>query len=108
MGTTAPILYAVSTVTDAPEILSSEPSETEANSGALSVEAMIETWVAELGREGSVSATEVQDRLLDLWGRLPEGEARANIERWLTETLERHLYQVSDVEARLSSVLPAV
>jgi hypothetical protein len=29
------------------------------------------------------------------------------VERWLTETLERNLYSVGDVDARLSTVLPA-
>jgi hypothetical protein len=46
----------------------------------------------------------VQDTLLDLWGVLPEGESRTEVERWLTETLERNLYSVSDVDARLTSV----
>jgi hypothetical protein len=54
-----------------------------------------------------VPASVVQDGLLDLWGHLPEGESRAEVERWLTETLERNLYSVGDVDARLSSVLPA-
>jgi hypothetical protein len=49
----------------------------------------------------------VQDCLLDLWGFLPEGETRTEVERWLTETLERQLYVVADVDARLASVLPA-
>lgn len=52
----------------------------------------------------SVPASVVQDCLLDLWDKLPEGEPRTEVERWLTETLERHLYVVSDVDARLESV----
>jgi hypothetical protein len=52
----------------------------------------------------SVPASVVQDTLLDLWGVLPEGESRTEVERWLTETLERNLYAVSDVDARLTSV----
>ena len=52
----------------------------------------------------SVPASLVQDTLLDLWGVLPEGESRSEVERWLTETLERNLYAVSDVDARLSTV----
>lgn len=107
------MIYAVRTVTDAPETTSSEPAASEPSSyGATadddSVAATIEMWRADLANEGSVSATEVQDRLLDLWGRLPDGDARAGIERWLTETLERHLYQVADVDARLDAVLTAV
>jgi len=52
----------------------------------------------------SVPASVVQDCLLDLWAKLPEGEPRTEVERWLTETLERSLYAVSDVDARLESV----
>jgi hypothetical protein len=69
------------------------------------VEEMISAWRSELGGLSSVSATRVQDRLLDLWGRLPEGGVRTDVERWLTETLERSLYAASDVEARLERVL---
>ena len=43
----------------------------------------------------SVPASVVQDGLLDLWGHLPEGETRTEVERWLTETLERSLYSVA-------------
>ena len=70
-----------------------------------SVEAFVASWRGELGEQGSVSASDVQDRLLDLWGSLPEGETRSLVERWLTETLERHLYQVEDVRRRLETVL---
>ena len=55
----------------------------------------------------SVSASVVQDGLLDLWGLLPDGDTRTLVERWLTETLERNLYVVADIDARLASVLPA-
>jgi hypothetical protein len=69
----------------------------------------IETALASFRRqlEGQISvpSSVVQDALLDLWGHLPEGDARAEVERWLTETLERHLYAVGDVDARLDTVL---
>jgi hypothetical protein len=79
---------------------------TEAQETApISVEPIISAWRSELDGNGSVSAQDVQDRLLDLWGRLPEGEVRAEVERWLTETLARHLYAVEDIDARLEQVL---
>lgn len=53
----------------------------------------------------SVSASLVQDGLLDIWGVLPEGDIRAQIEAWLTETLERSLYAVKDVDFRLDTLL---
>ena len=57
------------------------------------------------GHEVSVPASVVQDGLLDLWGLLPEGDQRSVVERWLTETLERNLYSVTDVDSRLDTVL---
>jgi hypothetical protein len=69
------------------------------------IEPLVAAWKAQLEGQVSVSASEVQDRLLDLWGALPDGEARTQVERWLTETLERHLYQVADIDARLATVL---
>jgi hypothetical protein len=84
-------------VTDAPEALSQlDP-----------IEDAIASFRRQLEGQVSVPASVVQDGLLDLWGHLPEGESRAEVERWLTETLERNLYSVGDVDARLSSVLPA-
>ena len=70
-------------------------------------EAAIASFRRQLEGQISVPASVVQDGLLDLWGYLPEGESRAQVERWLTETLERNLYSVGDVDARLSTVLPA-
>jgi hypothetical protein len=72
---------------------------------AESVEAFVAAWRSELGDQGSISASDVQDRLLDLWGNLSEGATRSQVERWLTETLERHLYAVDDVQRRLETVL---
>jgi len=46
----------------------------------------------------------VQDRLLDLWGLLDDGEVRRNVERWLTETLDRHLYTSEDLISRLRTL----
>ena len=70
-----------------------------------SVEAAVESWVAELSDQGSVSASAVQDHLLDLWGTLDEGAMRSEIERWLTETLERELYLADDVAGRLGDLI---
>jgi hypothetical protein len=69
------------------------------------LEPFVAVWRAELSGQVSVSASGVQDRLLDLWGQLPDGEGRAQVERWLTETLERHLYEVTDLERRLDALV---
>ena len=69
-----------------------------------SVEATVEGWIAELNDGLSLSAMAVQDRLLDLWGLLDDGEVRRNVERWLTETLDRHLYTSEDLISRLRTL----
>lgn len=78
---------------------------TEAPAPIEQTEAAIEAFRRQLDGQLSVPASVVQDCLLDLWGHLPEGESRGKVERWLTETLERNLYQTKDVDARLTNVL---
>lgn len=68
-------------------------------------EAAVSAFRRQLEGQVSVPASVVQDGLLDLWGLLPEGDSRAVVERWLTETLERNLYSVTDVDSRLDTVL---
>jgi hypothetical protein len=65
------------------------------------VEATIEAWAAELADQVSLSASAVQDRLLDLWGVVPDGVIRREVESWLTETLQRNLYRSEEVIDRL-------
>jgi hypothetical protein len=84
-------------VTDAP----TAPGQLDPTEEALA------SFRRQLEGQVSVPASVVQDALLDLWGHLPEGESRTEVERWLTETLERNLYAVGDVDARLASVLPS-
>ncbi len=96
-------------MTEATEIERSEGGGTdETTSTDLgSVEEFVARWKDELGDQVSVSATSVQDRLLDFWGTLPEGHTRAEVERWLTETLGRNLYTVADIDNRLETVVQA-
>ncbi|HWG74441.1 MAG TPA: hypothetical protein VG184_10350 [Acidimicrobiales bacterium] len=90
-------------MTDTQEPDTQEPGTGEPDTEA--VEAFVAQWRAELGEQGSISASHVQDRLLDLWGTLPDSSTRSEVERWLTETIERNLYQVPDINRRLQSVL---
>jgi hypothetical protein len=84
-------------VTDAPEAPARlDPTETA-----------VAAFRRQLQGQVSVPASLVQDFMLDLWGLLPEGDTRTQVERWLTETLERNLYVVADIDARLATVLPA-
>lgn len=69
-------------------------------------DAAVAAFRRQLDGQVSVPASVVQDCLLDLWGHLPEGDTRTEVELWLTETLERSLYAVADIDARLATVLP--
>jgi hypothetical protein len=66
-----------------------------------------EAWLAGLADKLAVPASDVQDHLLDLWGVLDDGPARAEVEQWLTETLGRNVYSVSDINDRLGGLLPS-
>ncbi len=88
-------------------LTNSTDSEINSADSAQSAVEVAEAWLAELVDQMAVSASDVQDHLLDLWGALEEGPARSEIERWLTETLVRNLYSVSDINERLETVLPA-
>lgn len=70
------------------------------------LERTVAAWRADLAGQTSVSATEVQDRLLDLWAALPEGDRRSLVETWLTETLSRSLYAAEDLDRRLAGLAP--
>lgn len=93
------MLGSVTEATEAPAT-----DETELNER---MEAAITAFRRQLEGQVSVPASVVQDGLLDLWGILPEGDSRSVVERWLTETLERNLYSVTDVDSRLDAVLAA-
>lgn len=88
--------------------MSETPSEetVEIEQGPSAVE-VAEAWLATLSDQIAVPASNVQDHLLDLWGALDEGPTRSQVERWLTETLRRNLYSVSDINDRLETLLPA-
>ncbi len=89
------------------EVIAGTDSELLSAESALSAVDVAEAWLAELVDQMAVPASDVQDHLLDLWGVLEEGPARSEVERWLTETLVRNLYSVSDINERLETVLPA-
>jgi hypothetical protein len=69
-----------------------------------SIDAAVEAWIAELSDGLSLSAMVVQDRLLDMWGLVSEGDTRRTLEQWMTETLDRHLYTSGDLITRLKGL----
>ncbi len=89
-------------MTEATEVSATNPDTPE---GSARIEAAVTAFRRQLEGQVSVPASVVQDGLLDLWGILPEGDTRSVVERWLTETLERSLYSVTDVDSRLDAVL---
>lgn len=89
-------------MTEATEVSATSP---ESPDTAERIEAAVTSFRRQLEGQVSVPASVVQDGLLDLWGLLPEGDTRAVVERWLTETLERNLYSVTDIDSRLDRVL---
>jgi hypothetical protein len=88
---------------DAADSAISDSGDAELVTSAVEV---AEAWLAQLSDQIAVPASDVQDHLLDLWGVLNEGPAREEVERWLTETLRRNLYSVSDINERLETFLP--
>lgn len=82
-----------------------EAPATELSETSDRTEAAVAAFRRQLEGQVSVPASVVQDGLLDIWGLLPEGDSRTVVERWLTETLERNLYSVTDIDSRLDSVL---
>jgi hypothetical protein len=102
----AGVIVSETTETHSPEPETHPPTEpTGPGDNVKPIETLVAEWKAELDGQQSVSASNVQDRLLDLWGQLPEGSVRSEIEQWLTETVQRHLYAVADIDARLQRVL---
>ena len=88
-------------------VTGSTDSDLQVTESVPSAVEVAEAWLAELVDQMAVSASDVQDHLLDLWGVLEDWPARSEIERWLTETLVRNLYSVSDINERLETLLPA-
>jgi hypothetical protein len=68
------------------------------------IEDTLRNWISELSDQVSVSASRVQDTLIDLWGLLGESEVRTGVERWLTETLDRNLYTTDEVVTRIQDL----
>ena len=89
-------------MTEATEVSATSQESQDVNER---IEAAVAAFRRQLEGQVSVPASVVQDGLLDLWGILPEGDSRSVVERWLTETLERNLYSVNDVDSRLDAFL---
>jgi len=52
----------------------------------------IEAWKTEAVDQTVVSASQVQDKLFDLWGELRDYAVVSQVEQWLSLTVERELF----------------
>jgi len=74
---------------------------TESTTGALE---RIYTWRERLSDQTIVSASEVQNRLFDLYGDLQPFPQLEKIKPWLSLTIERELFSASELEQFLAEL----
>lgn len=66
--------------------------------------AQLDAFLARTTREISFGPGQLQDLLFDLWGALKDTPAQPEIERWLTLTVERHLFTADEVREALTGI----
>ena len=66
--------------------------------------AQLDAFLDRTTREASFGPGQLQDLLFDLWGAMKETPAQPEIERWLTLTVERHLFSADEVREALSGI----
>jgi hypothetical protein len=72
------------TDTQSPQTASDPTAETVPDAAqAKSIETLVAEWKSELDGQQSVSASNVQDRLLDLWGQHAVADIDARLQRVL-------------------------
>jgi hypothetical protein len=64
----------------------------------------IDTWRQRLSDQTVVSASEVQDRLFDLYGDLQPLPQLEKLKPWLSLTIQRELFSVDELQAFLSEL----
>jgi len=69
--------------------------------------AAIEAFLVKTAPETSMGPGPLQDLLFDLWGEFKETQAQPVIERWLTLTVDRHLFTTAEVHDALEEILEA-
>jgi hypothetical protein len=70
--------------------------------------AVIDAWRARLADQEVVSASEVQDRLFDLYGELDGYPPVELVKPWLTLTVHRELFGAVELRAFLDELAAAV
>lgn len=64
----------------------------------------IHTWRERLSDQTVVSASEVQNRLFDLYGDLEPFPQLEKIKPWISLTIQRELFSASELEAFLAEL----
>jgi len=64
----------------------------------------IDTWRQRLSDQTVVSASEVQDRLFDLYGDLQPLPQLEKIKPWISLTIEREIFSATELEAFLAEL----
>ena len=78
--------------------------ETAGTGAVMGLQKQLEQWKAETADRPLQSAQQVQDRLLDLYGELREYPVKAEVEKWLSLTRERTLFEGKEIADLLSSI----
>ncbi len=64
----------------------------------------LDALLARTERETSFGPGQLQDLLFDLWGDMKDTPAQPEVERWLSLTVERHLFSADEVREALSGI----
>jgi hypothetical protein len=65
---------------------------------------VLEQWRAEMADRPLQSAQHVQDKLLDLYGTLRELPVKTEVEKWLSLTRERSLFEDKEISELLDEI----
>ena len=66
--------------------------------------AQLDAFLDRTKREASFGPGQLQDLLFDLWGAMKDTPAQPEVERWLTLTVERHLFSADEVRDALTGI----
>ena len=66
--------------------------------------AQLDAFLDRTQRETSFGPGQLQDLLFDLWGEMKDTPAQPEVERWLTLTVERHLFTAAEVREALTGI----
>jgi len=64
----------------------------------------LDAFLVRTERETSFGPGQLQDLLFDLWGAMKDTPAQPEVERWLTLTVERHLFAAEEVRTALTAI----